>query len=135
MSKYVKVGLCNVVKGWAGSCVIIIEKLRKRAYKSQMIPVGLMVDCTCAMTAVLLSANIALRGRQVTRRRAGQQSTPFNSANRSLGSIFWLESSAKPLRPLTRSWMPVPIISPSMKVSDPQNVAGELRYALGLAYP
>ena len=79
MSKYVEVGLCNVVKGWAGSCVIIIEKLRKRAYKSQMIPVGLMVDCTCAMTAVLLSANIALRGRQVTRRRAGQQSTPFNS--------------------------------------------------------
>ena len=89
MSKYVEVGLCNVVKGWAGSCAIIIEKLRKRAYKSQMIPVGLMVDCTCAMTAVLLSANIALRGRQVTRRRAGQQSTPFNSANRSLGSIFW----------------------------------------------
>ena len=99
MSKYVEVGLCNVVKGWAGSCVIIIEKLRKRAYKSQMIPVGLMVDCTCAIIAVLLSANIALRGRQVTRRRAGQQSTPFNSANRSLGSIFW-PFHARPLTPL-----------------------------------
>jgi hypothetical protein len=54
-------GLCNVTKGWAGCCIIIIKKPRNLAEKSRMI---LEVDCTCARTTILqanaqVSSNIA----------------------------------------------------------------------------
>jgi hypothetical protein len=42
-------GLCNVAKGWAGFCIIIIKKPRNLAENSRMI-LWLEVDCTCART-------------------------------------------------------------------------------------
>jgi hypothetical protein len=45
-------GLCNVAKGWAGCCVIIIKKPRNLAEKSWMI-LWLEVDCTCAHRTLL----------------------------------------------------------------------------------
>ncbi len=39
--------LCNVAKGWAGCCIIIIKKPRNLAEKSWMI-LWLEVDSTCA---------------------------------------------------------------------------------------
>jgi hypothetical protein len=58
-----EVGLCNVAKGWAGCCVIIIKKPRSLAEKSRMI-LWLEANCICAKTTVLLvnaqvSPNIA----------------------------------------------------------------------------
>jgi hypothetical protein len=43
--------LCNVAKGWAGLCVIIVKKPRNLAEKSRMI-LWLKVDCTCARTVL-----------------------------------------------------------------------------------
>ena len=53
-------GLCNVAKGWAGFCIIIIKKPRNLAEKSRMI-LWLEVDCTCARTTAgkQVSPNIA----------------------------------------------------------------------------
>jgi hypothetical protein len=84
--------LCNVAKGWARCCIITTKKPRNLTEQSRMI-LWLEVDCTCARTAMLManaqvSSNIALRGRPVKPRRAGQQSTRFNSLNRTLASIF-----------------------------------------------
>jgi len=36
--------LCNVARGWAGSCVITIKKRREMAGKSWMSPVKLVVE-------------------------------------------------------------------------------------------
>jgi hypothetical protein len=47
-------GLCNVAKGWAGCCIIIIKKPRNLAEKSRMI-LWLEVDCTCAGPTMLLA--------------------------------------------------------------------------------
>jgi hypothetical protein len=47
-------GLCNVAKGWAGCCIIIIKKPRNLAEKSRMI-LWLEIDCTCARTTMLLA--------------------------------------------------------------------------------
>ena len=47
-------GLCNVAKGWAGCCIIIIKKPRNLAEKSRMI-LWLEVDCTCARPTMLLA--------------------------------------------------------------------------------
>jgi hypothetical protein len=47
-------GLCNVAKGWAGCCIIIIKRPRNLAEKSRMIP-WLKVDCTCARRTMLLA--------------------------------------------------------------------------------
>jgi hypothetical protein len=47
-----KAGPCNVAKGWAGCCIIIIK--RPRAEKSRMI-LWLEVDCTWAATTMLLA--------------------------------------------------------------------------------
>jgi hypothetical protein len=47
-------GLCNVAKGWAGFCTIIIKKPRNLTEKSWMIP-WLQVDCMCARTTMLLA--------------------------------------------------------------------------------
>jgi hypothetical protein len=55
--------LCNVAKGLAGCCIIIIKKPRNQAEKSRMM-LWLEVGCNCART------------------------TRFNCLNRSLGSIF-----------------------------------------------
>ena len=49
-----RAGLCNVAKGWAGCCIIIIKKPRNLAEKSRMI-LWLEVDCTCARTTMLLA--------------------------------------------------------------------------------
>jgi hypothetical protein len=51
---------CNVAKGWAGCCVIIIKKPRNLAEKSRMI-LWLKVDCTCArlLANAQVSPNIA----------------------------------------------------------------------------
>jgi hypothetical protein len=47
-------GLCNVAKGWAGFCIIIIKRQRNLAEKSRMI-LWLKVDCTCARPTMLLA--------------------------------------------------------------------------------
>jgi hypothetical protein len=47
-------GLCNVAKGWAGFCIIIIKKPRNLAGKSRTI-LWLEIDCTCARTTLLLA--------------------------------------------------------------------------------
>ena len=47
-------GLCNVAKGWAGCCIIIIKKPRNLAEKSRMI-LWLEANCICAKTTVLLA--------------------------------------------------------------------------------
>jgi hypothetical protein len=47
-------GLCNVAKGWAGFCIIIIKKPRSLAEKSRMI-LWLEVDCTCARPTMPLA--------------------------------------------------------------------------------
>jgi hypothetical protein len=69
-------GLCNVAKGWAGCCVIIIKKPRNLAEKSRMILLSLGVDCTCARTTMLLanaraSPNIACAGGRQSQERLG----------------------------------------------------------------
>jgi hypothetical protein len=46
--------LCNVAKGLAGCCIIIIKKPRNLAEKSRMI-LWLEVDRTCARTTMLLA--------------------------------------------------------------------------------
>jgi hypothetical protein len=55
-------GLCNVAKGWAGCCIIIIKKPRNLAEKSRMIPVagGRLHLCKDMLLAnARVSANIA----------------------------------------------------------------------------
>jgi hypothetical protein len=47
-------GLCNVAKGWAGYCIIIIKKPRNLAEKSRMI-LWLEVDRICARTTMPLA--------------------------------------------------------------------------------
>jgi hypothetical protein len=85
-------GLCNVAKGWAGCCIIIIKKPRNLAEQSRII-LWLEVDCTCARNDYAAGkrpgvTEHCLRGRPAKPRKAGQQSTRFNSLNRSLGPIF-----------------------------------------------
>jgi hypothetical protein len=47
-------GLCNVAKGRASCCIIIIKKPRNLAEKFRMI-LWLEVDCMCARTTMLLA--------------------------------------------------------------------------------
>ena len=75
-----------------GAFALLSSRSRVTWQKSRMI-LWLEVDCTCARTNYVARKRLGvtehcLRGRPVKPRRAGQQSTRFNSLNRSLGSIF-----------------------------------------------
>jgi hypothetical protein len=66
--------LCNVARGWAGSCVITIKKRREMAGKSWMSPVKLVVelrlrndDYDCWQMHKRIIAELRLRDRSVER--------------------------------------------------------------------
>ena len=68
--KLVEVGLCNVARGWVGSCVITIKKPRELAGKSRTMPVRLAVefhlcndDYDCWQTHERVIASLRLRDR------------------------------------------------------------------------
>jgi hypothetical protein len=84
-------GLCMSRTG-QGCCITIIKKPRNLAEKVSDDPVagGRLHVCkdNCAAGKRPGVTEHCLRGRPVKPRRAEQQSTRFNSLNRSLGSIF-----------------------------------------------
>jgi hypothetical protein len=66
--------LCNVARGWAGSCVITIKKRREMAGKSWMSSVGLVVELRlrndnydCWQMHKRIIAELRLRDRSVER--------------------------------------------------------------------
>jgi hypothetical protein len=100
------VGLCNVAKDSAGCCIIIVKKPRNLAEKYPVAGgrLHLWKDSYAAGKRTGVTEH-CLRGRLVEPRRAGQQSTRFNSLNQSLGSIFWTyEENSCPR--LFASWQP-----------------------------
>jgi hypothetical protein len=72
--KRVGVGLCNVARGWAGSCIFTIKKPRELAGKSRTMPVRLAAelrlrndDYDCWQTHERVTADLRLCDRSTKR--------------------------------------------------------------------
>ena len=57
--KLVATTLCNVARGWVGSCVITIKRLRELAGKSRTMPVRLAAELHLCQADALLTTMIA----------------------------------------------------------------------------